>query len=1099
MQAGYYRYPTIKGEVVVFVCEDDLWTVSAEGGVARRLTSGLGEASRPFLSPDGSLLAFSGREEGQEDVYVMPAEGGPARRLTYLGGMSWVAGWTADGQIVFSTDALQAFARNMVLYTLNPGGGQPEEIGLGPAQTISYGPDGGSVIGRNTLWPARWKRYRGGRAGQIWIDEAGDGEFQPLLSLDSNLESPMWIGDRIYFLSDHEGIGNLYSSDTVGDDVRRHTDHENYYARSASTDGRRIIYHAGGDLYLYDVITGQNKPLEVDFNSPRTQRNRKFVDAARYLDSWSIHPEGHSLAVTSRGKAFTFANWEGAVMQHGRTDGPRYRLLEWLNDGQRLVAVTDADGEEAFVILTADGSAKPELLDGLDTGRPVRLAMNPKKDQLLFSNHRYELCLLDLVTREVQVIDRGISSRITGFSWAPDGEWAAYSVSISVQRSALKLWQADGGQITQLTEPVLHDVEPAFDPEGKYLYFLSYRDFNPVYDNLHFDLNFPRGMKPFLITLQDDLLSPFVSQPRAPGKKSNESNNNKKPEAKDKEDDAADDAPANGVPANGDDGEEKDEAQKVQIDLEGIEKRVLAFPVEGGLYGRIEGIKDGRVLFSRYPVEGALNLEWLPGAPPAKGTVMVYDFEEQNEEVLLRRVSSFRVSRDGAYLLYRSRNRLRVMRAGAKPDKNNDNSPGRKSGWIDLSRVKVSVEPGVEWRQMYRESWRLQRDQFWTPDMSKVDWLAVYGRYLPLVERVASRSEFSDLIWEMQGELGTSHSYEIGGDYRPEPKYAQGFLGADFEYDAENDAWRVGAIVSGDPWSQTADSPLNDPGINVKTGDLLYAVNGRRLGRDLSPAAALVNLAGQYVTLSVAAQEEDAERRSVTIKALGGEAALRYRQWVDENRRHVHEASDGRVGYIHIPDMGAHGYAEFHRAYLAEIDREGLLVDVRFNRGGHVSGLLLEKLARKRLGYDIGRWDQVAYPYPAESPAGPMVALTNEFAGSDGDIFSHGFKMMGLGPLIGTRTWGGVIGIWPRHLLVDGTVTTQPEFSSWFEDVGWGVENYGTDPDIVVHNRPQDHASGVDAQLERAIEEILSALEKDPPQLPAFDDRPDLSLPTLPG
>ena len=253
------------------------------------------------------------------------------------------------------------------------------------------------------------------------------------------------------------------------------------------------------------------------------------------------------------------------------------------------------------------------------------------------------------------------------------------------------------------------------------------------------------------------------------------------------------------------------------------------------------------------------------------------------------------------------------------------------------------------------------------------------------------------------------------------------------------------------------------------------------------------------MTLSVAAQEEDAERRNVTIKALGGEAAARYRQWVEENRRHVHEASDGRVGYIHIPDMGAHGYAEFHRAYLAEIDRQGLLIDVRFNRGGHVSGLLLEKLARKRVGYDIGRWDQIAYPFPAESPAGPMVALTNEYAGSDGDIFSHGFKMMGLGPLLGTRTWGGVIGIWPRHLLVDGTVTTQPEFSFWFEDVGWGVENYGTDPDIEVHNRPQDYAAGVDAQLERALEEILAALEKDPPQLPAFDERPDLSLPTLPG
>jgi tricorn protease len=599
-------------------------------------------------------------------------------------------------------------------------------------------------------------------------------------------------------------------------------------------------------------------------------------------------------------------------------------------------------------------------------------------------------------------------------------------------------------------------------------------------------------MRPYLITLQADQTSPFVSEPRAPGKNSNEEANKKKngPSKPQEQDDHKEDGEK----------DQKDEATgKTQIDLEGIRGRVLAFPVDEGIYGQIAGLKDGRVIYSRYPAEGALSSNPFSGEMVGRGSLYVYDFEELKEDRLLGQLSEFTLTHDGGTLLYRSGKRLRVMKAGAKPDKDEGSGPGRGSGWIDLGRVKVSVEPGTEWRQMYREAWRLQRDQFWTPDMSKVDWLAVYGRYLPLVERVASRSEFSDLLQEMQGELGTSHSYEMGGDYRPQPRYSQGYLGADIAFDQAQDVWRITSIVQGDSWDARANSPLNEPGVNAAAGDSLLAINGRRLSRNYSPAAALVNQAGEYVTLTISRAGDEDGPRTVTVRALSDEWSARYRQWVAANREYVHQKTNGRVGYVHIPDMGPNGFAEFHRAYLAEVDHEGLIIDVRFNRGGHVSGLLLEKLARKRIGYDVSRWSKHPIPYPDESPAGPLVALTNESAGSDGDIFSHGFKLMGLGPLIGTRTWGGVVGIWPRHQLVDGTVTTQPEFSFWFADVGWGVENYGTDPDIEVINRPQDYRDGVDAQLDRGISEILSLLEQNPPQLPSFEDRPDLSLPTLPA
>jgi tricorn protease len=1032
---------------------------------------------------------------------------------------------------------------------------------------MAFGPKGGLVIGRNIGDPARWKRYRGGTAGQLWIDEevnnlqdADSFNFHPLIELSGDLASPVWLSlddeaiGRIYFLSDHEGIGNLYSCLPSGEDLRCHTHHTDFYARNAASDGRRIVYHAGADLYLFDPLENVSTRIPVDFHSPQTQRNRKFVRAGKYLTDWELHPQGEAMALSARGKVFTFANWEGAVHQHGEPHGTRYRLPHWLNDGERLIAVTDARGEDNFVILHTDKMDAtalaienlPELaasyhlshfLPELDTGRPEAIAVNPKKDHIVFSNHRYELLFLDLETHELRKIDQGKAAPIAGFDWSPDGNWVAYSVSISLHVMVLKLWHAESGETFQLTEPLLRDVAPSFDPQGRYLYFLSYRHFDPVYDDLQFDLNFPQGMKPYLITLRKDLPSPFIPQPKTSEANNKADKNNRKP---DKE------AEAHKQDADNEEAEAKNNGE-FTIDLPGITQRIVAFPVSEGRYGRVLGIKakqgsDDKVLYSRYPVEGALNRSWRSGGkPPAKGVLWAYKFEEQQEEVLISGITDFKISRDGTKLIYRAGNHLRVLKAGEKPKSNG--KPSRESGWIDLGRVKVSVMPGEEWRQMFREAWRLQRDHFWTPDMSQVDWETVLDRYLPLVDRVSSRAEFSDLLWEMQGELGTSHAYELGGDYRPIPKYTQGLLAADFVYDEARGAWRITHIVQGDPSdsehprNKRPDSPLNAPGVNVKVGDYVLAVNGYRLGcisppedgppTDISsPGSALVNLAGHEVTLTVLRVNDSdpngdngpsgcshgppgvsSDRAqpstifTVTVEALADETPARYREWVEANRRYVHEVTDGRVGYVHIPDMMARGYAEFHRGYLAEVDREGLIVDVRFNSGGHVSPLILEKLSRRRIGYHVSRWGQVPTPYPPESVMGPIACLTNEHAGSDGDIFCHGFKMLGLGPLIGKRTWGGVVGIWARHALVDGTITTQPEFSHWFFDVGWGVENYGTDPDIEVDNTPQDYAQAAvtgrprDAQLARAIAEVQKLLAENPPERPTFGDKPSRALP----
>ena len=1091
---GYVRYPAIHQDQIVFVSEDDLWLVASEGGRAERLTAGVGEVSYPRFSPDGSLLAFVGREEGPGEVYVMSSSGDVARRLTYQqGSMCRVNGWMPSGEeILYASNAGQFAMRYEVLYATSPDGSEPRQLPYGMANAISFGPHGGVVIGRNinTRDFAYQKRYRGGRVGHLWCDVEGNGTFQRLLRLNGNVADPCWVGERIYFLSDYEGVGNVYSCTPQGEDVRRHTDHNDFYARHMSSDGQRLVYHAGADLYIFDPASNRGRRLDAILPSIRTQRSRKFVNAGHYLNGYELHPEGYAIAVTTRGKAFTMGNWEGPTLQHGELDGVRYRHLQWLKDGKRLVAITDAPGREGLIVFDPEDASEPQAFPDIEFGRALSMVVSPTDDVVALRNHRNELMTVDLESASMHVLDRSDFGSIRGMDWSPDGRWLAYGFPLSNQQTAIKLCKLETGETHVITEPVFDDVDPSFDPEGKYLYFLGHRILNPVYDHLQFDLSFPRGVKPYAITLQRDLRSPFMPEPKAPSEKEKENGKKEKDKDKDQEE-----KPEENGSENGDEGEATDSAEKQEkadkkppetvIDLDGITRRAVPFPVGEGLYYGVCGIK-GKALFLVYPIEGAIHQPDDNHEP--QGHIDSFDFEKQKYEVLINNVNGFDLSRDHKYLVYRSRYRLRVLKAGEKPPKTENERPNRESGWIDLNRIKVSVQPAAEWKQMFAEAWRLQREEFWTEDMSGIDWDAIYAQYAPLVERVTSRSELSDLLWEFQGELNTSHAYEMGGQYRSRPFYSQGFLGVDWHYDADNQRYRIAHIIVGDPSDSKITSPLTAPGLNIKEGDAVLAINGQRVGPGRSPQELLVNQARNEVQLTIE-DGETKETRVVTVKALADEMQARYREWVERNRAYVHEKSQGKVGYIHIPDMMAPGFAEFHRNFLIEYDYPALLVDVRYNSGGHVSSLLLEKLARRRIGYAFPRWGQPR-PYPYESPSGPMVALTNEHAGSDGDIFSHGFKLLGLGPLIGKRTWGGVIGISPRHTLVDGTVTTQPKTAFWFKDVGWNVENYGTDPDIEVDIAPQDFARGDDPQLDRAIAEALRMIEEKPSLEPRPEERP---------
>lgn len=1072
--AGYVRTPTIAGERLVFVCEDDLWAVGADGGVARRLTTAAGECSLPRLSPDGTRLAYVGRDEGHAELYVMDAEGGPPTRLTFLGSeVLHCTGWSPDGRSVyFTSDAGSPFVKETLAFRIDAAGGEPVELGLGHAMTIAVAPGGASAIGRNALDPARWKRYRGGTAGQLWVDARGDGQYARILAdLDGNLVWPMWLGGRIFFLSDHEGIGNIYSVAPDGSDLRRHSDEREYFARFPATDGTRIVYACGAELVLLDPRDGSARrvPLRTPSSAPETAR--RFVDASELLESWRPSHDGTALALVSRGHAFTMPLWEEAVTLYGG-DGARRRLANWLPGDERIVYVDDLSGYERIAVAPVDQSAPPSYVTETDYGVLHELAVAPAGERMAFATNRHELWLLDLGGAPRR-LDTSVGERIGELAFSPDGAWLAYTHSPKAHTSIIRLAECATGRLVDATLPLREDRSPAWDPAGDFLYFISTRDFHPVYDALQFELSFPEASRPYLVTLREALANPFVPKPAALHK------------PHDRDDDEDDDDEKGGPKPK----------PPVVVEAEGLPLRMLAFPVEEGSYDRIAGAR-GRAVFSRFPVRGIRPGEREPDGE-SEGELLAYDFEQQRGATLASEIDDFVLGPDARTLVYASHGKLRAIDAGGDlPEEGDDDKPpaetGRRSGWLDLTRASVPLEPPAEWAQMLREAWRLQRENFWDPDMSGIDWDAVLARYGALLPRLRTRNELSDLIWEMQGELGTSHAYESGGDRPLPPQYKRGFLGADVVWDESAGGYRVTRILRGDPWNREADSPLAEPGVDVKPGDFIVAIGGRPLSAAVGPGALLVNQAGRDVVLSVVRGAGSAPRR-VLVRTLRDERMLRYRAWVEANRTIVHARTDGRVGYVHVPDMGPWGFAEFHRGYLTEFDRDGLIVDVRYNRGGHVSPLLLEKLARKRVGYDISRWGP-PQPYPEESVAGPIVALTNQFAGSDGDIFSHCFKLYGLGPLVGMRTWGGVVGINPRHPLADGTQTTQPEYSFWFTDVGWQVENYGTDPTHPVDVAPQDTLRAHDPQMETALALVTEALAKAPPR-PQFHPKPNRAHP----
>ncbi|MDI3406371.1 S41 family peptidase [Streptomyces cavernicola] len=1083
-QPSYLRFPHIQGDLVAFIAEDDVWVAPLDGGRAWRVSADNMPVDHPCISPDGALVAWTSTRDGAPEVHVAPVDGGPAKRLTHWG--SWktsVRGWTPDGQVLAVTTEGQASLRRSWARAVPLDGGPAPVLPYGPVGDLAFGPDGQVLLQTVTMGreAAYWKRYRGGTAGKLWIDRAEGGTAGEFVrvheELDGNIEYAMWVGigdsparaeprawGRIAFLSDHEGVGAVYSSLPDGSDLRRHTplgaEGSGFYARHAATDGRRVVYTSAGELWLLDSLddpaAAEPRRLDISLGGQRTDLQPHPVRPERHLGPAVPDHTGRGSAVSVRGAVHWVTHRDGPARTLTAEPGVRARLPRTfrVEGEEHVVWVTDAEGDDALEFSPATGVAPGGSVRRVaagQLGRVLALAMAPDGSRAAVASHDGRILLVERASGEVREVDRSEHGEASGLVFSPDSGWLAWSHPGPAPLCQIKLANTADLAVSEATPLRFRDYAPAFTLDGRHLAFLSERSFDPVYDVHVFDLAFVGACRPHLITLSATTPSPFGPQRHGRPFES---------------------AEKSGEVQGGDD------APTTRIDLEGLADRIVPFPVEAARYSTLRAAKDG-LLWLRHPVSGALGANRAGLDDPGPQTALErYDLAQRRIEELSSDADQFSVSGDGKRVLLRSGDQLKVVPSDRRAPSDDD---GDSHITVDLSRIRQTVDPVAEWRQMFDEAGRLMRDHFWRADMGGVDWDAVRDRYRPVVDRLATHDDLVDLIYELNGELGTSHAYVSGPGGYGGSDTRQGLLGADISRH-EDGSWRVDRVLASETSDPHARSPLAAPGVAVRPGDALLAVDGRPVDPVTGPGPLLVGAAGRPVELTVSPSGGGDPRHAVVVP-IDDEEPLRYHAWVADRRAYVHELSDGRLGYLHVPDMQAPGWAQIHRDLRVEVAKEGLIVDVRENRGGHTSQLVVEKLARRIVGWDLPR-GEAATSYPLDAPRGPVVAVANEFSGSDGDIVNAAIKALGIGPVVGTRTWGGVIGIDSRYRLVDGTLVTQPKYAIWLEGYGWDVENHGVDPDVEVVMAPQDYAGGRDPQLGEAVRMALAALSENPAKVP---------------
>ncbi len=1065
---SYLRYPTLHGDLVGFVAQDDVWLAPVEGGRPWQLTSDHAPTKDLRFSPDGEHLAHLSQRDGVPELHVVATAGGPSVRTTWWGdGHARVLGW-ADAHRIHVASAVAEPLRHRTWARVVPrDGGPAQRLPYGPVTALDIAGHGAVVLGTGFGGRRRdhamWKRYRGGTAGRLWIDTDGSGSFVRLLpELDGQLTVPMWAGGRVAFLSDHEGVGNVYSVLPDGADLRRHTDHDDYYARHATTDGERVVYAVAGELWLLDDLAADSQPrrLELRTGGPRAALVSAPVPAGKHLGDVAVDRTGRASAVEVRGSVQWMTHADGPVRTLAAGSGVRARLL-----GEDVVWVSDAEGADALVVSTRDGASERVLAAGR-LERVMDLAAAPDGSRLAVAPHDGRVLLVDPATGAASELARSEYGEVADLVFSPDSRWLAWTHCGPHSLSQIKLARVPEGTVLDATALRFVDSTPTFTLDGRHLTFLSTRTFDPVYDSQVFDLSFSAGTRPQLLPLAASTPSPFA--PTAQGLASTPDEN----------------------------GPDVDEVTVV-VDPDGLADRVVPVPVSAARYSSLVAAKGGLV-WLRKPLHGVLgdDLASLDADTP-RPVLERLNLATGTSTVLAEDIDDVWVSGDGTRLVIRDRKELRVLPAERPAKKDAERGDSSTALDVDLSRVRLQVRPAAEWRQMFEESGRLMRDNFWVADMAGNDWPALLARYRPLLERIATRDDLSDLLWELQAELGTSHAYETPPPSPVQKDRRLGHLGADFERGTDG-FWRITRVLPGESSAGAGRSPLRAPGAAVQFGEVLVEVDGRAVDAVTGPWPLLVGTAGKPVELRLRAVGSDDER-TIVVVPVADEMPLRYHDWVADRRAMVHEATQGRVGYLHVPDMMALGWAQLHRDLHTEMSREAVVLDVRSNGGGHTSQLVVEKLARVLTGWIVPRGKR-PYTYPRDVRRGPLITVTDKNAGSDGDIVTAMIQERGLGPVVGMRSWGGVVGIGPATKLVDGSTVTQPRFAMWIVNRRWSVENHGVDPDVEVPVPPQAWAQGLDPQLDTALELALGALAQIPAAIaPTTDDRPSTATPPLPA
>ena len=1080
-QTKLLRFPDIQGDRVIFTYAGDLWTAPSRGGTATHLTSHPGVELFAKFSPDGQWIAFTGQYDGDEQVYVIPSTGGEPRQLTFYpakgplaprwGYDNQVFGWTRDGKRIIFRSLRDSWTLPIArLYSVSIDGGPAEALPMPTAGSGDFSPNGTEIVYSPQSRDFRSeKRYSGGQANQLYIFDTKTNSAKRITEGPRATRDAMWLGDTIFFNSDRDGHFNLYAYTVSNGRTSKVTNNSPWDLRWPSSDNEnQIVYELDGELQVLDARTRKSTPISIIVPDEGNSRRPSRVSAANLIESIGLSPKGERAVFVARGDVFTLPVEKGPTRNLTHSSGAHDKWANWSPDGSQIAYISDASGEEELYVIAQDGSKPAEQLTHGGTAMRYVPEWAPDGKWIAFSDKDGKLYVLTMADRKLTEIADSTRGQIRDYVWSPRSNFLAFTMANANQFSAVYIWSAADGKLHRVTDESFNSFNPAWDPQGNYLYYLSDREFAPQLSNVEFNFATNRPTYIYAVTLRKDVKNPFPpeSDEVTVAKTADDS---AKPAASPSPAEKPAETPAAAAPS-----ESKPEAAApkppatLTIDFDGLGNRVARVPLAADNYAGLNA-KTGHLL---YLVTGAPYY----GRQSARTTSLrIYALKDRKETTLVEDARGYTLSDDGSKVLVAQGPGFNLYDATPVGERS------RKA--VSTAGLYVDRVPAEEWNQIFNEVWRRYRDWFYVSNMHGYDWVALREQYKPLLKYVAHRSDLNYVISEMISELVIQHAYIEGGDFQIPPRPRYGLPGARFELDKQAGRYRISKIFDGENEEEIYRSPLTEVGVNASVGDYVLAIDGEELKPTDDPYRLLRNKADNPVQLTLNKVPTMQGARTISYRPVTDEQNLIYLDWVDHNREKVTKETNGRVGYLHVPDMGAAGIREFIKWYYPQLRKEGLIVDVRANGGGNVSRMLIERLRRKLLGVNYSRTTDDATTYPDGVFIGPMAALLDENSASDGDIFPAMFREAGLGPLIGKRSWGGVVGITNRGPLIDGGTVNVPEFGLANKQGEWIIEGYGVDPDIEVDNDPQSVIAGKDPQLERAIAEIMARL-KQPVKLP---------------